>query len=157
MTTIVSGLGVNDESTIIGSSGLIGSALVFLFDRRPQVVIGVDNNMRAVFFGHGGDTRWNLQRPADRDTSFLPSSVGHSRSARTCVSFPADGPFDLIIHCAAQPSHDLAPVSTGGPSADSTLRDRPVTFSRSERKMACSLSSTMTWTVWITGWHSLSL
>jgi CDP-paratose 2-epimerase len=47
---------------ITGSSGLIGSELVSCFDQRAQAVIGTDNNMRADFFGPGGDTRWNLTR-----------------------------------------------------------------------------------------------
>jgi CDP-paratose 2-epimerase len=47
---------------ITGSSGLIGSELVSYFDLRAQSVIGIDNNMRADFFGPEGDTRWNLRR-----------------------------------------------------------------------------------------------
>jgi len=48
---------------ITGSSGLIGSELVSYFDQRAQSVVGIDNNMRADFFGPEGDTRWNLNRP----------------------------------------------------------------------------------------------
>ena len=44
---------------ITGSSGLIGSELVSFFDARAQAVIGIDNNMRAEFFGQDGDTTWN--------------------------------------------------------------------------------------------------
>jgi CDP-paratose 2-epimerase len=47
---------------ITGSSGLIGSELVDFFDHRAQRVIGVDNNLRADFFGQEGDTLWNLER-----------------------------------------------------------------------------------------------
>ena len=47
---------------VTGSGGLIGSELVTFFDGRAQSVIGVDNNMRAHFFGHEGDTTWNLRR-----------------------------------------------------------------------------------------------
>jgi CDP-paratose 2-epimerase len=46
---------------ITGSSGLIGSELVRYFDQRAQAVVGIDNNMRAEFFGPEGDTRWNLR------------------------------------------------------------------------------------------------
>ena len=47
---------------VTGSSGLIGSEVVDYFCRDSWEVHGVDNNMRADFFGPGGDTRWN-QRP----------------------------------------------------------------------------------------------
>ncbi len=47
---------------ITGSSGLIGSEAAVFFDGRGWEVHGVDNNMRAVFFGAEGDTRWNQQR-----------------------------------------------------------------------------------------------
>ena len=47
---------------VTGSSGLIGSELVSFFDSRAQCVVGIDNNMRADFFGSEGDTQWNLQR-----------------------------------------------------------------------------------------------
>ena len=47
---------------ITGSSGLIGSEAVAHYDQRGHSVVGVDNNMRADFFGPDGDTSWNLGR-----------------------------------------------------------------------------------------------
>ena len=47
---------------VTGSSGLIGSEAVAHFDERGHEVVGVDNNMRRVFFGDAGDTLWNLAR-----------------------------------------------------------------------------------------------
>ena len=47
---------------VTGSSGLIGSELVRYFDGRARRIVGLDNNMRAAFFGPEGDTRWNLRR-----------------------------------------------------------------------------------------------
>jgi CDP-paratose 2-epimerase len=47
---------------VTGSSGLIGSEVVTYFATQGWEVHGVDNNMRADFFGPQGDTRWNLQR-----------------------------------------------------------------------------------------------
>ena len=47
---------------VTGSSGLIGSEVVAHFAGHEWEVHGVDNNMRADFFGMAGDTRWNLQR-----------------------------------------------------------------------------------------------
>jgi hypothetical protein len=46
---------------VTGSSGLIGSEMVAFFCCRGWVVHGLDNNMRAEFFGSSGDTRWNLE------------------------------------------------------------------------------------------------
>ena len=47
---------------VTGSSGLIGSEAVRHFDANGHEVVGVDNNMRKVFFGEAGDTLWNLER-----------------------------------------------------------------------------------------------
>ena len=47
---------------VTGSSGLIGSEVVTYFDKLGLVVHGLDNNMRADFFGEKGDTRWNQHR-----------------------------------------------------------------------------------------------
>ena len=53
---------MSQKVLVTGSSGLIGSEAVRYFDRRGARVYGVDNNMRADFFGPGGDTTWNLRR-----------------------------------------------------------------------------------------------
>ena len=47
---------------VTGSSGLIGSEVTTFFAERGWDVHGVDNNMRAEFFGPDGDTRWNQRR-----------------------------------------------------------------------------------------------
>ena len=107
---------------VTGSSGLIGSAVVDYFCRRGWDVHGIDNNMRADFFGPAGDTRWNQKRllathPRFRhheldieDRSRVEGLVGELRPT-------------MIVHAAAQPSHDLAAscpfddfdVNAGGP------------------------------------------
>lgn len=93
---------------ITGSSGLIGSELVSYFDQRAQSVAGIDNNMRADFFGPEGDTLWNLRRLKQATRNFRDYDVDvRDRQALERV-FRDEGPFDLVIHCAAQPSHDLA-------------------------------------------------
>jgi CDP-paratose 2-epimerase len=93
---------------VTGSSGLIGSELAMYFDERAERVIGVDNNMRADFFGPDGDTSWNLRRmlATTRHFEHRPADV-RDRDGLARL-FRDDGPFDLVIHCAAQPSHDLA-------------------------------------------------
>lgn len=93
---------------ITGSSGLIGSELVTFFDSRATRVIGVDNNMRADFFGPEGDTTWNLQRLRQGTRRFVHHQLDIRDRKGLSDLFKREGPFDLIVHCAAQPSHDLA-------------------------------------------------
>lgn len=50
------------EILVTGSSGLIGSEVVTYFDAKHWQVAGVDSNMRRIFFGEQGDTRWNQRR-----------------------------------------------------------------------------------------------
>ena len=92
---------------VTGSSGLIGSEAVTYFDRRKAEVFGVDNNMRADFFGPGGDTDWNLSRLKATCSRFEHRSLD-IRDRAAMERIVADTSPDLIIHCAAQPSHDLA-------------------------------------------------
>jgi CDP-paratose 2-epimerase len=93
---------------ITGSSGLIGSELVTFFDGRATRVIGVDNNMRADFFGSEGDTTWNLQRLRESTRRFSHHQLDIRDREGLSDLIKHEGPFDLIVHCAAQPSHDLA-------------------------------------------------
>jgi CDP-paratose 2-epimerase len=93
---------------ITGSSGLIGSELVTFFDGRATRVIGVDNNMRADFFGSEGDTTWNLQRLRESTRRFFHHQLDIRDREGLSDLIKHEGPFDLIVHCAAQPSHDLA-------------------------------------------------
>src|SRR5262245_31654854 len=92
---------------ITGSSGLIGSEAVEHFDRQGHRVTGVDNNMRAEFFGPAGDTTWNLQR-LRRATKHFEHHALDIRNRKGVVSLFKRNRFDLILHCAAQPSHDKA-------------------------------------------------
>jgi len=92
---------------VTGSSGLIGSEAVQHFDGRGHEVFGVDNNMRRVFFGPAGDTLWNLERLKGSCKRFTHSALDiRDRSAMEGLF--ASQRFDLIVHCAAQPSHDKA-------------------------------------------------
>jgi CDP-paratose 2-epimerase len=93
---------------ITGSSGLIGSELVTFFDGRATRVIGVDNNMRADFFGSEGDTTWNLRRLRESTRRFSHHQLDIRDREGLSDLIKHEGPFDLIVHCAAQPSHDLA-------------------------------------------------
>ena len=92
---------------VTGSSGLIGSEAVRLLDRSGHAIVGVDNNMRREFFGPGGDTTWVLERLRHTTQSFTHHSLDIRDREKVLDLFKAER-FDLIIHCAAQPSHDKA-------------------------------------------------
>ncbi|HZL33655.1 MAG TPA: NAD-dependent epimerase/dehydratase family protein [Tepidisphaeraceae bacterium] len=91
---------------VTGSSGLIGSEAVAFFDRLDFPVVGVDNNMRADFFGPKGDTTWNLRRLQASCKRFThhPLDIRDRDAVEALFKSQA---FDLVIHAAAQPSHDL--------------------------------------------------
>jgi CDP-paratose 2-epimerase len=92
---------------VTGSSGLIGSEAVEHFDKQGHRVLGVDNNMRQVFFGAPGDTTWNLERLKAATTKFEHVHLDIRDRAALDGLFRKNH-FDLIVHCAAQPSHDKA-------------------------------------------------
>src|SRR5438128_5939159 len=92
---------------VTGSSGLIGSEAVEHFDRQGHEVVGVDNNMRRVFFGPAGDTLWNLERLKGVTKRFTHADVDIRDRAAIEELFRMHR-FDLIIHCAAEPPHDKA-------------------------------------------------
>lgn len=92
---------------VTGSSGLIGSEVVAHFESSGWRVIGVDNNQRADFFGPGGDTRWNQKRLEESHPAFLHAELD-IRDRAGVLKLVASVRPDLIVHTAAQPSHDLA-------------------------------------------------
>src|SRR6267378_2448918 len=92
---------------VTGSSGLIGSAVSAFLAARGCRVHGIDNNERAVFFGPSGDTRWNQQRLQRTFNDFHHHSIDvRDRQAVTDVIRTIRP--GLIVHAAAQPSHDRA-------------------------------------------------
>jgi CDP-paratose 2-epimerase len=92
---------------VTGSSGLIGSEAVRYFDSQTHEVIGTDNNMRRQFFGPQGDTTWNLERLKNSTRLFVHYDLDIRCREQIFLFFQANR-FDMVIHCAAQPSHDKA-------------------------------------------------
>jgi CDP-paratose 2-epimerase len=92
---------------VTGSSGLIGSEVVQHFAKLGWNVTGVDNNMRADFFGPPGDTRWNQKRLVESVPDFVHTELDIRDRAGTQKLLKELKP-NLIVHTAAQPSHDLA-------------------------------------------------
>src|ERR687884_673201 len=92
---------------VTGSSGLIGSEMVSFLDERGWRVHGVDNNMRREFFGEHGDTTWNLERLRRETRRFRHNDLDIRDRGRMLELFRQHRPA-LVVHAAAQPSHDLA-------------------------------------------------
>ena len=92
---------------VTGSSGLIGSEVVSHFAGMGWRVYGVDNNQRADFFGPAGDNRWNQRRLVETLPTFSHVELD-VRDRGGVLKLLADLKPNLIVHTAAQPSHDLA-------------------------------------------------
>lgn len=92
---------------VTGSSGLIGSEVVTFFAQRDWMVFGIDNDMRADFFGPTGDTRWNQKRLSELYKNFKHNEID-IRNREAILEFVKTIIPDAIVHTAAQPSHDLA-------------------------------------------------
>ena len=93
---------------VTGSSGLIGSEVCLHFARElGYKVHGVDNNQRAVFFGPQGDTRWNQQRLQADVPGFIHHELDIRDRAGVLALIKEIRP-SVIVHTAAQPSHDRA-------------------------------------------------
>jgi CDP-paratose 2-epimerase len=97
----------NPKILVTGSSGLIGSEVVQYFNALDWEVHGIDNNMRADFFGPDGDTSWNLHRLATECTRFTHYHLD-IRDRKEVVRCLEGLLPDAVVHAAAQPSHDLA-------------------------------------------------
>ena len=95
------------SAVVTGSSGLIGSETAAYLDARGWRVHGVDNNMRRDFFGEHGDTTANLERLL-RATSHFAHHDLDVRDRAGIAALVAETRPGLIVHAAAQPSHDLA-------------------------------------------------
>ncbi len=97
----------NKTVLVTGSAGLIGSESVKFFCELGFDVIGIDNNMRQYFFGSDGDTTWNSTQLRQAYKSYTHISVD-IRNEKEIDEVFAKYPIDLVIHTAAQPSHDWA-------------------------------------------------
>ena len=108
---------------VTGSAGLIGSEAVAFFDGLGFRVDGIDNNGRADFFGPQGDTTWNRQRLEATSRDYTHHDIDIRDAEAVDAVFAARG-YDLVIHAAAQPSHDLAasrPLDDFTTNANGTL------------------------------------
>jgi CDP-paratose 2-epimerase len=95
---------------VTGSAGLVGSEAASFFAHLGMEVIGVDNDMRSRFFGEEASTKWNQQRlEKELGTSYRPESFDIRDWEQVNRLFASLGKnVSLVIHTAAQPSHDWA-------------------------------------------------
>jgi CDP-paratose 2-epimerase len=94
---------------VTGSCGLIGSETVSFFCERGFDTVGIDNNMRQFFFGKEASTLWNKRRLEKKYTNYRHYGIDIRDEAgvgRVFKKFGKD--IKLIVHAAAQPSHDWA-------------------------------------------------
>lgn len=108
---------------VTGSAGLIGSESVKFFAEKDFDIIGIDNDMRAYFFGKEASTSWNRKLLEEKYKNYKHYSLD-IRNAEELGKVFKEHKFDLIIHAAAQPSHDWAakePLTDFGVNALGTM------------------------------------
>jgi len=94
---------------ITGSAGLIGSESVLFFAEKFDLVIGIDNNMREEFFGTDASTLWNQKQLEGNVSNYKHYDVDIRDETAINQIFQVYGnDIKLVIHTAAQPSHDWA-------------------------------------------------
>ena len=101
---------------VSGSGGLVGSECVRRFCAQGFDVVGIDNDMRAVFFGEAATTRHVSEQLAAELDTFHPSATDIRDADGVASIFERHaGSIALVVHAAAQPSHDWA---AGDPQTD---------------------------------------
>lgn len=94
---------------VTGSGGLIGSEAVSFLIEKGMDVIGIDNDMRAYFFGPEASTHWRLSELANEHSKFRNEAIDIRDFEKLSALFKNIGrDLSLVVHTAAQPSHDWA-------------------------------------------------
>jgi CDP-paratose 2-epimerase len=110
---------------ITGSSGLIGSEAVNFFSTKFDLIIGIDNNMRQELFGKDASTLWNLEKIKKEFANYLHFNIDIRDNLEISKIFQKyNTDIKLVIHTAAQPSHDWAvndPIKDFTINANGTL------------------------------------
>ncbi len=96
-------------AVITGSGGLIGSESVSFLSDEFDLIIGIDNNLRAYFFGENASTFWNVERLQTQFSNYRHNNIDiRDYSALEKIFKEYNSDISLLIHTAAQPSHDWA-------------------------------------------------
>jgi len=97
------------KALITGSAGLIGSESARFFAEKGFEIVGIDNDMRKYFFGEEASTNWNLGKLKEQlGEKYTHYNIDIRENKDVEKVFKEQGKFDIIIHTAAQPSHDWA-------------------------------------------------
>lgn len=94
------------KALVTGSCGLVGSGAVDFLCQKKFQVLGIDNNLRAYLFGEDAATIKEGIKLKEKYKNFSLLSIDIRESDEVKKIFQDYGPFDLIIHAAAQPSHE---------------------------------------------------
>lgn len=98
-----------DIAIVTGSSGLIGSEAVKFFHSKGMKVVGIDNNMREYFFGADGSSEWNKSQLLEKYSNFEHCNLDiRDQEAISNLFKKYNSDIKVVIHTAAQPSHDWA-------------------------------------------------
>ena len=112
------------RALITGSAGLIGSEAVEFFIKQGFEIVGIDNDQRSYFFGADASTAWNRDRLKSKYKDKYRHYDYDIRDEQKIESLFKEFSFDVIIHTAAQPSHDWAarePITDFTINAKATL------------------------------------
>ena len=94
---------------VTGAGGLVGAEAVRHFSAQAERVVGVDNDMRAYFFGDGASTAWSVGELRDALPNYDHRSLDiRDRDGVLGLFAEVGSTLDLVVHTAAQPSHDWA-------------------------------------------------
>jgi CDP-paratose 2-epimerase len=94
---------------ITGSGGLIGGETVRFFSEKGFTCVGIDNNMRSYFFGEEASTEWNRRGLQDKYPSYIHRDIDIREVKDVDAVFAEfSSDIELVVHTAAQPSHDWA-------------------------------------------------
>lgn len=103
---------------VTGSAGLIGSEAARFFAQKGYRIVGIENDMRKYFFGDDASTEWNNNRlKQELGENYIHYNVDVRESDAVENIFRVHIP-DIVIHTAAQPSHDWA---AGEPHTDFSI------------------------------------
>ena len=97
----------NKTILVTGSCGLIGSEIVRRFASQGHRVFGIDNNQRSAFLGAEGGTAWMLARLTSEYPNYIHSTTD-IRDRNAILAIVKEQRPVLIVHAAAQTSHDRA-------------------------------------------------
>jgi len=94
---------------VSGSNGLIGSESVAFLSDKMDLIVGIDNDQRAYFFGKEASTQWNKEVLEKKYSNYKPHNLDIRDYSKIETLFKEYGKdIKIIVHTAAQPSHDWA-------------------------------------------------